>query len=127
MMINHYADSADHAHECDSSEDMRAAFEEFNYIDIEQKELFRIVSIDIKTLYPSIRWLEILKAVREMVESSEMVLDNVDWHEIGKYLAVMMSEEEIREEGLYIVIPKRKSNYLQNKKNDINWSKARNS
>ena len=28
------------AHECNSSEDMRAAFEEFNDSDIEKKELF---------------------------------------------------------------------------------------
>ena len=78
MMINHYADSADHAHECDSSEDMRAVFEEFNDSDMEQKELFRIVSMDIKALYPSMSWLEILKAVREMIETSVMVLDNAD-------------------------------------------------
>ena len=65
----------------------------------------RIVSMDIKALYPIMRWLEILKAVREMIKSSDMFLDNANWHEIGKYLAVMMSEEEIREEGLYNVIP----------------------
>ena len=131
MIINHYADSADHTHECDSSEDMRAAFEEFNDSDIEQKELFRIVSMDVKALYPSMRWSEILKAVREMIENSDMVLESTNWHEVGKYLAVMMSKEEVREEGLYHVVPKRESNrgitinYLQNKKNDVNWLKAR--
>jgi hypothetical protein len=40
-------------------------------------------------------------------------------------------KEEIIEEGLYYVVPKRKSNrantinYLPNKKNNMNWSKAR--
>jgi hypothetical protein len=43
----------------------------------------------------------------------------------------MMTKEEIIEEGLYHVVPKRESNrkitinYLQNKKNDVNWIKAR--
>ena len=60
MMTNHYADSADHIHECDSSEDMRAAFEEFNESDIDHKELFRIVSMDVKALYPNMRWSEMI-------------------------------------------------------------------
>ena len=131
MIVNHYADSAGHTHECDSPEDMRAAFEDFNDCDIEDKEQFRIVSMDIKALYPSMRWQDIIKAVREMIENSDMIIENTDWHEIGKYLAVMMSNEEIIQEGLNNVVPKRKSNreitinYLQSKRNNENWTKAR--
>ena len=56
-----------------------------------------------------------------------MEITNVDWHEVGKYLAVMMTKEEILEEGLVHVIPKRRDgerrlrkitmNYLHQKKN----------
>ena len=61
---------------------MRAAFEEFNDCDIENREQFRIVSMDVKALYPSMRWQDIIKAVREMIENSDMIIDSVDWHEV---------------------------------------------
>ena len=53
--------------------------------------------------------------------------------EVGKYLAVKMSREEIEAEGLTHVIPRRRGlrlrkitiNYLQNKKNAGKWHPAR--
>ena len=109
------------------------AFEEYNECAraVENREQCRIVSMDIKALYPSMKWNDIIKAVREMIVSSEMSVENVNWHEVGKYLAVMMSKEDIEKEGLYHVVPKRKSNrkitinYLQNKQNNKNWYKSR--
>ena len=52
---------------------------------------------------------------------------------VGKYLAVMMTQEEIEEEGLSHVVPKRRGirqrritiNYLQHKKNKDKWLPAR--
>ena len=78
---------------------MRAAFEEFNDCDIGNKEQFQIVSMDIKALHPSMRWQDIIKAIRELIENSDLIIENIDWHEIGKYLAVMLSNEEICQEG----------------------------
>ena len=49
-----------------------------------------------------------MEAVREMVEESDMEVKNVDYHEVGKYLAVMLTEEDIEQEGLTFVVPKRK-------------------
>ena len=43
----------------------------------------------------------------EMIVESEMKIENVNWFEIGKYLSVMMSAEEVQEEVLRNVIPKR--------------------
>ena len=131
MMINNYADCAGNRYECDSSEDMRASFEEYNDSEIEDKEMFRIVSMDIKALFPSMKWVYIIKAVRDMIEESDMNIEDVDWHEVGKYLVVMLSKGEIEQEGLNHVVPKRKSNrnitinYLQDKKNDKNWNRGR--
>jgi hypothetical protein len=70
-------------------------------------------------------WPEIVKAVEEMIMNSKMDIMNVDWVEVGKYLAAMMTREEIEEEGLSHVIPKRRGvrlrritkNYSQQKKN----------
>ena len=39
-----------------------------------------------------------------------MKIANVNWHEVGKYLAVVMSPDEIVAEGLVKVIPTRENN-----------------
>ena len=40
------------------------------------------MSMDVKALFPSMKWDEIIKAVREMIEESDMSIENVDWHEV---------------------------------------------
>ena len=64
--------------------------------------------MDIKALYPSMSWNEIVISVKELMMDSDMVVQNVDWVEVGKYLAVMMTDQHIEEEGLRNVIPKRR-------------------
>ena len=62
-----------------------------------------------------------------------MIVENVNWFELGKYLAVMMSPEEVANEGLENVIPKRRGvrlrkitvNYLRQKKNQNKWLPTR--
>ena len=133
MMINHYADSAEHENEFMSSEEMRAAFQEFNELSAEMRQNCRIISMDVKALYPSMRWKEIICAVKEMIMLSSMIVENVDWHEVGKYIAVHVPDNEIETEGLSLVLPKRKGlrlrritvNYLRNKKNNVEWTIAR--
>ena len=106
MIVNNYADAAGHENECESGEEMKAAFEAFNKLDKEKRLKCEIISMDVKALYPSMRWDIIVKSVREMIENSEMDINNVDYNEVGKYLAVMMSEEDIENEGLSHVVPK---------------------
>ena len=72
------------------------------------------------------RWADIVKAVKEMIVESEMEIENVEWRDVARYIAVMVPAEEIESEGLSLVIPKRKRrrtrritvNYLRNKTND---------
>ena len=133
MIINNYADSAEHDPECSSTEEMRAAIEDFNDLDDEQKKECVLVSMDVKALYPSMKWSEILSAVKEMILASPMMIDNVDWVAVARYIAVMIPEEEIEQEGVRLVIPKRKKihtrritvDYLRNKKNKESWTIAR--
>ena len=87
---------------------MRAAFEKYNGIDPEIRKQCAVLSMDVKDLHPSMEWEEIAIAVREMVENSKEEIENVNYHEVGKYLAVTLSREEIYNEGLQHVIPKRK-------------------
>ena len=132
-IINDFADKVGIETECRSSEQMKATFEEFNAGDQETKNRCQIISMDVKALYPSMRVEEVVTAVREMIEGSEDQPDSVDWFEIGKYLAVTMTEEEIKREGLRNVVPERKRDsnrkvtvaYLSNKQNKGNWKTAR--
>ena len=76
-----------------------------------------------------------MTAVREMVENSNEEIENVNWYELGKYLAVTMEPEQIEREGLRNVVPMRKPEhetdrkitvaYLCDKKNDEKWGNAR--
>ena len=79
---------------------MRAAFEEFNSLSDEMKTNCQLISMDVKALYPSMKWEEIIKSVKEMILKSPMVIDNVDWVAVARYIAVHVSQEEIDAEGL---------------------------
>ena len=87
---------------------MKAAFEAYNEREKVIREQCCVISMDVKALYPSMEWLEIMTAVREMVENSSEDIENVNWYELGKYLAVTMEPEEIEREGLRNVVPMRK-------------------
>ena len=89
--------------------------------------------MDVKALYPSMSWAEIVKSAKWVILNTNMNIENVNWFEVGKYLAIMMSPDEIAAEGLGNVIPKRRGvrlrkitiNYLRHKKNADNWLPAR--
>ena len=129
-IVCHYADSIEDSHECRSSEEMRASLEEFNKLDKSVREKCVLLSMDVKALYPSMQWNDILIAVKEMILNSKMEIEGVDWALVGKYVAVMVPQEIIEQEGLSYVVPKRKKNrtrnitinYLRNKKNNDNWT-----
>ena len=78
------------------------------------------------------RWDEIVKSAKWMILNNDMNIENVSWVGVGKYLAVIMTPEEILEEGLEHVVHKRKGvilrkitvNYLCHKKNYNNWQVA---
>ena len=132
-VINDFADKIGIETECRSSEEMKAAFEQYNNEDEDVRKRCQVISMDVKALYPSMEVEEVVKAVREMVESSEDQPDDVDWWEVGKYLAVTMTKEEIERERLVHVIPRRKKGpdrkvsvaYLSNKQNEGNWNTTR--
>ena len=127
-----YADAENIETECRSS--MKATFAEYNRkTDRGIKKKCNVINMDVKALYPSMEWEETEKATREMIENSEDTIQKLDWHEVGNYLAVTMSTDEIKREKLEHVIPKRKEetkrkvtiNYLCSKKNEEKWKQAR--
>ena len=64
---------------------------------------------------------------------SDMKITNINWNEVGKYLAVVMTPQDITAEGLENVVPTRQGlrlrkitiNYLKHKKNESKWRPAR--
>ena len=132
-VVNDFADAAGITTECRSSEEMRAAFEKYNDGDPRVKENCAVISMDVKALYPSMEWREILTSVKELVMNSKEEVEDVDYVEVGKYLAVTMSREDIRREGLANVVPERKEEtgreisvaYLCNRDNIGKWKTAR--
>ena len=93
-----------------------------------------MLSMDAKGLYPNLVIREVIKIVKEMVEKSGLEFEGVDWAEVGKYLAVNVTRQEIEELDLVGVIPKRKGAerkvtmaYLdggdKSKKNAEKWGK----
>ena len=79
------------------------------------------------------KWKDIEEAVRTMVENSKLRVDNVNWTELARYLAVVMTQREVYLEGLQHVIPKRRKRsarkvairYLRSGKGDEKWLPAR--
>ena len=132
-IVNDFADAAEMTTECRSSEEMRAEFERYNDTEPSARRDCAVISMDVKALYPSMEWKEIVTSVKELIESSDKEVENVDYWEIGKYLAVTMPREEIAREGLTNVIPDRIEEtgreisvaYLCNNNNVDKWKKAR--
>ena len=43
----------------------------------------RVISMDVKALYPSMEWEEITKSVQIMIEESDMEIESIDMKEMG--------------------------------------------
>ena len=69
-------------------------------------EGFGVGSLDIKSLFPSLtkEWVE--KILTIMIMKTEVVVEQVDWEEVGVYLATTYSQQEIDDRGLSNVVPR---------------------
>ena len=109
-VLNSAADLIEDHHEVRSSEEMRASFERFNTeVSEADRRKCKIISTDIKALYPSMRIKTAKVAVKEMILRSKQKIQNVDKWELVKMAAVVLSEEEIEEDSLQEVVPHRLS------------------
>ena len=120
-ILNRAADSMRSDTECQSTEELKKEILDTNRkverkceMDPEYSQRIQkaeIISLDVKALYPSLKVNEVKKIVEEMLykvqEEGNLIFNDVDFHEVGKYLAITCTEEEIIENGLKEVIPKR--------------------
>ena len=136
MILTNYLDNDTDHHEVMSSEEMRAGLEEYNVKTPDEiKKNCVIFSMDVKALYPSLRTPSCCRAVKEMIMKSDLEMRNIDYWEACKYVSVFYSVEEIENEGLSNVIPKRKLkarrpltinclSAANSKLDDIKWNKC---
>ena len=48
--------------------------------------------MDMKAMYPSLELDMVVYQVGKMIEESELVIDGIDWEEMGKYIVIMYGE-----------------------------------
>ena len=98
----------------------------------EDKKEAVILSMDVKSLFPSITKAVAKKAIEDLLKNTDLYILNIDWWEAVKYVFVTVSQQEIGDKGLSDVIPARvkKSarltvNCLQNNTDDDEkWIRA---
>ena len=120
-ILNKITDVANPETECISTEDALRTILETNRniqgwsaIDPEFRDRMSqmvVMSLDVKALYPSLLVKEVTEIVAEFIEdvlrSGKLDVANVEWHEVGKYIAITMPTPEQDRLGIRDVIPKR--------------------
>ena len=92
---------------CTSTEEMIAAIEQANSSG-KVDHTCTLGSLDVKSLYPSLDVEFVSEKVGEMFLSSVVNVPELDCKELGLYLALNRTPEELREKGLDKVCPTRK-------------------
>ena len=93
---------------CTSTEEMLAAIEEVNMSGkLDQKCV--IGSIDVKALYPSLDIGFVSEKVGEMFLRSGIEVPEIDAGELGLYLALNRTPDQLREKGLHEYCPRRRT------------------
>eukprot|EP00794_Sanderia_malayensis_P016493 gene16493-18133_t len=90
---------------CESTEDLLSRIKECN----KHQDLSRSIigSMDVVALYPSIDIDFSTKKCQEMIEESDMEFRNVNVRELGLYLALTLSKEDLCEENVERFCPTR--------------------
>ena len=93
---------------CQNTEEMLAAFQELNQSGGPDSNTV-ILSADVKALYPSLDVDFTTDIVCEMFQNSRISIKGIDYEELGLYLRLNKTVEEIEELGLRDYCPTRKS------------------
>ena len=94
---------------CTSSEDLIAKINELNASGSLNKNCV-IGSMDVKSLYPNLDITSVIEVVGQEFYVSDLVIEGVDYEEVGLYIALGRSREYIRKKKLTAVCPTRRSN-----------------
>ena len=94
---------------CDSTEDLLAKIESLNNeLNIDPK--WKIISLDIESLYPSLDISKCSEIIANEMYKSNIQIKNIKWKEVMLYLRFMLNDEQIRKYGLWDFAPAQRSN-----------------
>ena len=97
IILNSAADSFEDEMECPCTEDMIAAMDVSNKMEIKNQV---IVSLDVKAFYPSLQPEETSDVCETMVLNCKMNMDGLNYEEMGLYWVTTHEMEELLQLGL---------------------------
>ena len=123
-ILNKVADAANSETECMSTEEAMSNILKTNReiekraeTDNEFREkagTIEVISMDVKALYPSLKAEEVepivYGSILELQVQGKLEFVDVDYHEVGKYLAIVCNQEELKEKKLLTAVPVRNTN-----------------
>ena len=125
LILDMIADTVSGHHESRSSENMRAGLETYNRnTSKEEKKKAIVLSMDVKSLYPSITNAVAKKSIEDIIMNTDLGILNINWWEAVKYVFVTVSQQEISDKGLSKVIPSRVNCLQNNEDDDEKWKRA---
>ena len=92
---------------CASTEELLAEVNMLNERGITNRHI--VGSMDVEALYPSLDIDFTVEKVCELLLESDVNIKGVDYKEVGLYLSLVKTDEELRMLGLHEVCPKRRS------------------
>ena len=120
-ILNRAADAINADTECDSTEDALRGILDCNRVisdKVKNDGLFahemkevKVMSLDVKALYPSLRINEVMPILEDLIitvqSEQKFTIENIDWKELGKYLAITMTRNEQEINGITSALPRR--------------------
>ena len=115
-MLNCASDATKAETECRSTEEMMNKILETNReLELSKEDGIhdlQVMSMDVKALYPSLKIQEVCPIIYQMLldlqNEDKFHIEDVDYFEVGKYLAITCTVEELEEKKLINLIPKRR-------------------
>ena len=104
---------------CVTTEEMLRKVEDCNRYDLEPNVDYSLFSMDVASLYPSLDHRDVKEAVFELVMNSKMELKVYETKDLAKYLALIISDEEVRLLDIDKFLPKRYNEGTRNSKPTI--------
>ena len=91
---------------CSSTEELLAEVEKLNREGIDASDI--IGSMDVEALYPSLDIDFTIEKVCEVLLNSSVEYEGINYKELGLYLSLVKTDEELQQMGLHMVCPKRR-------------------
>ena len=91
---------------CDSTEDLLAEIEKVNTSN-NVNSRWKVGSLDIEALYPSLDIPKCADVITKMMYESEIQILNIKWKDVMLYIRFMWNDDQIRLNGLWEYSPRR--------------------